>query len=102
MLELLVDQAVTQNRPGDQLRKDRNIGREVDKAFGRFSVAPIDVDDVAQRLEHVEGDPQRQDDVLKGEGIDTQWLQYCDEHVGTEVGVLEVAQGGQVTDNPNG
>ena len=99
LLQLLVDQAVAQNRPGDQLREDGDVGGEVDEALGGFGVAPVDVDDVAQRLEHVEGNAQRQNDVFQGEGVDAQRLQHRHQHLGAEVGVLEVTQGGQVADD---
>ena len=102
VLQLLVDQAVAQDRPGDQLREDGDIGSEIDEAIGGFGIASIDVDDIAQRLEHIEGDAQRQDDVFQGEGIDAQWLQHRHQHVGAEVGVLEVAEGGQVADHADG
>ncbi|MNE73754.1 hypothetical protein D3C80_1697810 [compost metagenome] len=50
-------------------------------------------------MEHIEGDAQRQENRLQGEGVDTQRREQGGQHVGAEVGVLEVTQGRQVADD---
>ncbi len=40
--------------------------------------------------------------MLQSEGIDTQRLKHRDQHVCAEVGVLEIAEGGEVTDHADG
>ncbi|MNZ92297.1 hypothetical protein D3C78_1113180 [compost metagenome] len=91
--------AVAQDRPGDQVREQRDEGGKVDEVVRRRRVLAVDVDDVAQGMEHIEGDAQRQEDGLQAPGVDTQRREQGGEHFGAEVGVLEVAQGRQVADD---
>ena len=91
--------AVAQDRPGNQVREQCNERGKVDEVVGRRGVLAVNVDDVAQGMEHIEGDAQRQENRLQGKGIDAQRCEQGGQHFGAEVGVLEVAQGRQVADD---
>ncbi len=64
--ELVGDVLVADDRPGDQLRKEQQVQRRVDRALLRRRLAPVDVDDVGDRVERVEGDADRQQHVRRG------------------------------------
>ena len=49
------------DRPGDEVREEAQVDRGVDQARG-LDQAPLDVDDVRDRLEREEADPDRQRD----------------------------------------
>ncbi len=93
----LVDQVLeAQHGAGDKVREDRHEGREVDQVARGRGVAAVHVDDVADRLEDVERDADRQQHMGEDE-----WLQPHRGHdrieaVDAEVGVLEVAEDAQV------
>ncbi|MND40616.1 hypothetical protein D3C80_313580 [compost metagenome] len=93
----LVDQVLeAQHRAGDQVREDRHEGGEVHQVAGGRGVAAIDVDDVADGLEDVEGDPDRQQDVREHERLHAEGGDDGVEAVDAEVGVLEVAEDAEV------
>ncbi|MNP24102.1 hypothetical protein D3C76_1168450 [compost metagenome] len=78
------------------MREDRHERGEVDQVAGGRGVAAVDVDDVADRLEDIEGDADRQQDVADHEGLHTDRGDQRIEAVDAEIGVLEVAEDGQV------
>ncbi len=93
----LVDQVLeAQHRAGDQVREDRDEGGEVDQVVGRRGIAAVDVDDVADRLEGVEGDADRQQDVGQHERLHAERGDDLVEAVDAEVGVLEVPEHAEV------
>lgn len=66
----LVDQVTkAQHGTGDQVREDRHERRKVDEVASRRSVATVHVDDVADGLEDVERDPDRQQHVGEDERL---------------------------------
>ena len=51
---------IADDRPGDQLREHRDIGREIDKTPLRGDIAAVDIDEIAHDLERVKADPDRE------------------------------------------
>ncbi|MNN04957.1 hypothetical protein D3C81_1176980 [compost metagenome] len=96
VVELIGQVAETQHGAGDQVREDRHERREVDQVAGRRGVATVDVDDVADGLEDVERDPDRQQHVGQDERLQAHRRHHCVDAVDAEVGVLEVAEDAQV------
>ena len=60
-LQLGQELARPHDRPGDQVREEAQVDRRVDQRGG-LGVAALDVDDVGDRLEGEEADPDRQRD----------------------------------------
>ena len=58
--ELVRNLRESDDGPRHELRKHRDIAREVDEVSERSSMTTVDVDGVAHRLEGVEADSQRQ------------------------------------------
>ena len=84
------------DRSGDQMREEREVGGELPEA-GRREVAAIDVDDVADRHEREEGDPDREDDRARLErDVDPERGEQVVRRRDEEVVVLEVAEQGEV------
>jgi len=54
---------------GDQLGKERHVDGEVEEVIGRDSPFPVDVDGVAEGLEGVERDSERQHEAEHELGI---------------------------------
>ena len=52
---------------GDELRKERDVKREIEEIPGRLELLPIDVDGVAHGLEGIEADAYRQDHSKRAE-----------------------------------
>ena len=96
VVELVGEVAETQNRAGNQVRKDRDECCEVDQVARRRSVATVHVDDVADRFEDVERNTDRQQHVGQDERLETERSHDFVDAVDTEVGVLEVAEDAQV------
>ncbi|MNQ70728.1 hypothetical protein D3C85_853720 [compost metagenome] len=94
--ELLGEILVAQHRPGNQLREQGDEGGEVDQVFRGFGVAAVHVDQVAERLENIEGDADRQDHVGQQERLEAGAFEHLVDVRHAEVGVLEVTQGRQV------
>ena len=92
LLELGQELAGADDRTGHEVREERDVDREVEEVH-RLDLAPVDVDDVAHRLEREERDADRQRDA-EDLGIDV------DPDVGERVAcrhleelrVLEVAE----------
>ena len=57
----------TLDRPGDQLGEEHHIDRELAEMLLRLALPAEDVDRVAQRLEGVERDPEREQEQHRGE-----------------------------------
>ena len=55
--QLPVDVAVADDRSGDELREERDVGAEGDVILLRVGVEPVHVDHVGERLERIERDP---------------------------------------------
>ena len=53
------------DRPGHQVRKERDERGDVEQVAARVELAAVDVDRVAHRLERVERDPDRQQDAQR-------------------------------------
>ncbi|MNO93249.1 hypothetical protein D3C76_848460 [compost metagenome] len=96
VVELVGQVAETQHGAGDQVREDRHERREVDQVAGGRGVAAVHVDDVADRLEDVERDTDRQQHVGEDERLKTDRRHHRVDAVDAEVGVLEVAEDAQV------
>ena len=58
--QLVADVVVAHDRPGDQLREEGNIEREVDRIALRLGVAAVDVDHIGQGVKGEEGNAERQ------------------------------------------
>src|SRR5664279_113591 len=52
-----------QDRSSDERREERHVEREVEEAVARLGATEIDVERVGQRVERVERDADRQDDI---------------------------------------
>ncbi len=55
------------DRPGQEMREERDVDREVER-LGRFELAAVDVDHVADRHEREEGDGDGQADLEQRDG----------------------------------
>ncbi len=78
------------DRPGHQLREERDVEGKIEKPPGRRGLSAIHVDRVAQGLEGVERDADRQDDVQRGLGdAETQHLQQVHGLADKEAKVFE-------------
>ncbi len=62
LAKLIGEIAIAHDRPGDQLREECDVGREVAEAASPLHPAAIEIDRVRHRLEGVERDADRQDD----------------------------------------
>ena len=78
------------------MREDRHECREVDQVARGRGVAAVHVDDVADRLEDVERDTDRQQHMGEDERFQAERRDDRVEALDAEVGVLEVAQNRQV------
>ena len=93
----LVDQVLeAQHGACDQVRENRHERCEVDQVAGSRGVTAVYVDDVADRLEDVERDTDRQQHVGEDERLQAERGDDRVEAVDAEVGVLEVAEDRQV------
>ena len=91
------------DRTRHHVREERHEEGEVDRVLGGLHLAPIDVDDVADALEGVEGDPDGQDHVeVKAQGVEARGLEQGIERAHEEVAVLEVAEEEQVDEDAQG
>ena len=66
MFELIGEKGEFQDRPRDEMREHGNEAGEIDEVRHRLGLAAINVDRVAERLEGVEADAERQDDAEEG------------------------------------
>ncbi|KPZ05699.1 Alginate o-acetyltransferase AlgI [Pseudomonas syringae pv. spinaceae] len=98
VVELIGQITETQHGPGNQVREDRNECREVDQVASGRGIAAVHVDDVADGLEDIERDPDRQQHVGQDERFQAHRGHGRIDAVHAEVGVFEVAQNAQVYD----
>ena len=91
LVELAGDRLVADDRAGDELGKERNVERHVDRIAVGAEASPVDVDDVAEAVEGEERDAERQLDVGLAEVV-AERLQERGEIGGDEIGVFEQAE----------
>ncbi|MNN31251.1 hypothetical protein D3C81_1449330 [compost metagenome] len=96
MVELVGQVLEAQHGAGDQVREDRHERREVDQVAGGRGVAAVHVDDVADRLEDIERDPDRQQHMGEDERLKAERGHDRVDAVDAEIGVFEVAEDAQV------
>ncbi len=85
------------DRPGDQLREEAHEGRIVEQVAPRMHMPAIDVQRVAQALEGIEADTDRQDQPQRHRiGLDACGMQQGHEGIGEEIEVFEGEQQRQV------
>ena len=80
------------DRPRRQVREEADIDQHVQRAALGHRVLAVDIEDVAQRLEHEERDPHRQHHPQQGGRLQAEDGQQVAGLGQEEVGVLEVAQ----------
>jgi hypothetical protein len=84
------------DRPGDEVREERDVHREVEQARGP-QLLPVDVDDVAHRLEREERDADRQRDLQERRvDVDAEVAEHVLRRQQEEVVVLEVGEDPEV------
>ncbi|OPZ82481.1 MAG: hypothetical protein BWY76_02700 [bacterium ADurb.Bin429] len=66
VLELRQHVSAANDRPGDQMRKHREIGEEMEEMASGLHGATIHVNDIAHRMERVETDADRQHQMHNG------------------------------------
>ena len=94
--ELVREVAVTDDRSGNQLRKEQQVERGMDGALLRRRVAAMDVDDVRDGVEGEEGDADRQQHPRHDDRPDAQSQEERVDVVGEEVRVFEHAEDREV------
>ena len=67
-----MDIMITDDRTGNQLREQGNVGSQLDEIGLCLHLPAIDVRQVGDGLEGVEGDANRQEDTFQGDGGDTE------------------------------
>ena len=80
---------VADDRAGDQLRKQEQVQRGVDRALLRPGITPIDVHDVRDRVEGEEGDADGQQDARHDDGTRVQDEEERVDVVREEIRVFE-------------
>ena len=92
-LDLRQQLARAQDRPGDQVRKERDEQREVEKPRCRRDLSAIHVDHVADRHERVERDADRQQHVHRDRiEVPPEMPRHRRRAVGEEIEILEEPQ----------
>ena len=86
--QLSVDIRVADDRTRDQLGKKRNVGSQIDRILLRAHVASVDVHRIAEDLEGIEADPDRERDLQQGYGKPRHRVPIRNE----KVGVFEIDQ----------
>ena len=94
-LELSGNICVAHDRTCDQLREHGDVGGEVDVVALRRHIAAIDVDDIADDLEGIEADADRQRDLQKRDRQPGDGIEAGDE----EVSVFAIAEHGKAEHN---
>ncbi len=91
--ELLQKETCSQNRPGNKLRKKRNVQCEIEQRVSGLNALTVDIEAVRHRLERIKGDAQRQNDASGGDlVIDAERCHEPREIFLEKMPVLEVAQ----------
>ena len=95
-LQLRQELARAHDRAGDEVREEAQVERDVDRA-GRLDQAPLDVDDVGDRLEGEEADADRQRDRQQRQRQpEADAVEHVVDVLGEEAVVLEDAEDEQV------
>ena len=68
VVDLCGDIRIADDRPGDQLREERDVEQELCKRALRRNIAAPDVDRIGKRLKGIEGDANGQRDLRDGDG----------------------------------
>jgi hypothetical protein len=90
VLQVVLDLGVAHDRAGDELAEDGLVGRIGDEvAADRHGAAP-DVDQVADGLQHIEGEADRQDDLRPGAGRQAEGGDRVVEGLHAEIRVFEI------------
>ena len=63
ILEVLLDLSESDDRAGHQLRKERHVRRVLEEIFGGGDHAPVRIDDIGNRVERVERNPDRKQNI---------------------------------------
>jgi len=99
ILELLREERKLQDRSRDEVREHRDEAGKIDEVRHRFRLAAVNIDRVAQRLEGVEADSEREHHAKEGVELgvpETERLDHLVIAFDPEVEVLEEPEGGQV------
>ncbi len=100
--ELRGDVAVAHDGAGHELRKEGDVGGDVEVALRRLRITAIDIDEVARRLEDVEGDPDGKNHLPRSDLLPAEHDEEGAQAVDAEVEVLEVGEGADVQQDPGG
>ena len=96
LVELRQQLARPHDRPGDEVREERQVDREVEERR-RLGVPSVRVDDVAEGLEGEEGDPDREDHLHQRRvHVETEPAQPVGHRRDEEPVVLEVGEDAEV------
>lgn len=87
--------AVTDDRPGDEVREKRDVRAEVDEIPLRGSVPPVNIDGIGQGLKRIKGDADGKRHGRRGNRQASQRIQRADQ----QPGILEKAQHAEVDTN---
>jgi hypothetical protein len=102
IFELVGQERELEDRSRDQVREHGDEAGEIDEVRHRFGFAAVNVDRVAQRLEGVEADPEREDDSKKGVELCLLQPERLDQPVvafDPEVEVFEKTECGEIQDD---
>ena len=91
-IELKRDIGITHDRARDELREKRDIGRKIDGISLRLNVTSVNVDGIAEDLEGIEADTDRESDIEERNGKSRNSVKVRDE----KVCVFEISEEAQV------
>ena len=97
--ELVADLVEANDRPGDQLREERDVEGEIKRRHKVAGRAAVDVDEIAQRVEREERDADGQEDIGPGHRREARPREARVPRRDTQVRVLEPAQERDVDDD---
>ena len=99
--ELLVHLGIADDRPGDELGKERFVRAEIDERFARRHPPRMDIGEIRDRLEREEGDAERQaDGVMRRDEGEPEIGRDAARHRQQEVRVLEDDQAAEIGAEP--
>ena len=102
LAKLLREQVVAQHRPRDEVGKERDEGGEVDHVARGLGLAPVDVHEIADRVENVEREADGKEHARESEGLGARCREERVQRVHAEVGVLEVRERREVRRHAKG
>ncbi len=100
--QLIGEIAIPDDRAGDELREQQQVQRGVHRTLLRDRVAAVDVDDVRDRVEGVERDPDRQQHARDDDRVGAERQEQGVDVVGEEVRVLEDAEDDEIDGDGEG